>query len=114
MFEKLGMFANLMTQLPKIQAEMGKLQQRLGELSAEGQAGGGVVKVRVNGHRLVTKVTLADEALQDRELLEEYLAAAASQAVEKVQTLVQEEAAKMAGTLGLPPGMGLPGLPGLN
>ena len=56
--------------------------------------------------------TLSDEVLRlnDREMLEDLIRAATNQALEKVRRLVAEETSKMATGLGLPPGMGLPGL----
>ena len=50
MFDKLGQMAGLMKNLPKIREEMAKLQSKLAQISAEGDAGGGMVKVRVNGN----------------------------------------------------------------
>lgn len=72
MFKGLGQMASLLTQLPKIKEEMERLQQRLAQLTAEGDAGGGMVKVRVNGKLEVLACTLSDEALKlnDREMLE--------------------------------------------
>src|SRR4051794_40163835 len=112
MFEKLGQFAGLLTQLPKIRQEMEKLQQRLSQLTVEGDAGGGMVKVRVNGKFEVLACTLSEEALRgnDRELLEDLIKAAVNQAMQQARQLVAEETAKAAGGLGLPPGMGIPGM----
>ena len=112
MFKKLGQLASLMQNLPKIREEMERFQQRLGQLTAEGDAGAGMVKVRANGRMEVLGVQLSDEAFRagDRELLEDLIRAATNQALEKVRQLVQEESAKMASSFGLPPGMGLPGL----
>ena len=50
MFKELGQFASLMKNLPKIREEMDKLQGKLSQITAEGDAGAGMVKVRVNGH----------------------------------------------------------------
>ena len=112
MFREMGQMAGLLKQLPKIKEEMEKLQQRLGELTAEGDAGGGMVKVKVNGKMEVVSCTLSDEVLKtpDRELLEDLIRAAVNQAVEKARQKSAEETTKMATELGLPPGMGLPGL----
>ncbi|HXG09350.1 MAG TPA: YbaB/EbfC family nucleoid-associated protein [Gemmataceae bacterium] len=112
MFKELGQLAGLMRQLPKLKEEMERFQQRLGQLTAEGDAGGGMVKVRVNGRMEVLACTLSDEAirLNDREMLEDLIRAAANQALERVRQLVAEESAKVAANLGVPPGMGLPGL----
>jgi DNA-binding YbaB/EbfC family protein len=112
MFKELGQLAGLMKQLPKIREEVDRLQQRLAQLSAEGQAGGGMVKVRVNGKLEVQACNLSDEVLQlnDREMLEDLIRAATNQALEKARQQAAEETSKMAASLGLPSGLGLPGL----
>jgi DNA-binding YbaB/EbfC family protein len=110
MFREFGQLAGLMGKLPKIREEMEKLQGRLGELTAEGQAGGGMVTIRVNGKFNMVNCTIAAEAVTDRELLEDLVVAATNQAMEKARQLVAAETSKMAGELGLPPGMNLPGL----
>ena len=112
MFKELGQMMGLAKQLPKIKEEMERLQQRLAQLTAEGDAGAGMVKVRVNGKQEVVACTLSDEALKgDREVLEEMIRGAVNQALERVRRLAAEETQKMAANLGVPPGMGLPGLP---
>src|SRR5947209_3732149 len=113
MFKELGQIAGLMRQLPKIKEEMDRLQQRLVQITAEGDAGGGMVKVRVNGKMEVLACNLSDEVLRqgDKEMLEDLIRSATNHAIEKVRKLVAEETGKMASGLGLPSGMGLPGLP---
>ncbi|HKB40546.1 MAG TPA: YbaB/EbfC family nucleoid-associated protein [Gemmataceae bacterium] len=113
MFKELGQMSKLLTQLPKIQEEMTRLQQRLGELTAEGDAGAGMVKVKVNGRMEVLAVQLGDDALamKDKEMLEEMVKAATNQAIERVRQQAAQETSKMASSLGVPPGMGMPGLP---
>jgi DNA-binding YbaB/EbfC family protein len=112
MFEKIGQIAKLMGSLPKIKEEAERLQQRLGEINVEGNAGAGMVKVRVNGRMEVLGCTLTDDALKlnDREMLEDLIKAAVNQALTKARQQQAEEAAKMATGLGLPPGMELPGM----
>lgn len=112
MFKEIGQFASLMKNLPKMREEMDKFQSRLGQVSAEGDAGGGMVKVKVNGHQEILSCTLSDDAykLGDRELLEDLIVAATNQALKKVKQQVAEETSKMATGLGLPPGLNLPGL----
>lgn len=112
MFKEIGQIASLMKNLPKIREEMGKLQERMGQIVAEGDAGGGMVKARVNGHMEVQSITLSEEAakLTDRELIEDLLVAAVNQALKKARQLVADETSKMATGLGLPAGMNLPGL----
>lgn len=112
MFKEIGQFASLMKNLPKIREEVGKLQERLGQITAEGDAGAGMVKAKVNGHLEVQNITLSAETLtmNDKEMLEDLIAAAVNQALKKARQLVADETGKMATGLGLPPGMNLPGL----
>ena len=99
----------------KFREEMGRLQQRLSQRSAEGDAGAGLVKVRVNGRKEVVAVTLGDAALRldDKEMLEELIRAAVNQALERVRQQAAEEWDKSALALGLPPGLNLPGVLGV-
>jgi nucleoid-associated protein EbfC len=110
-FKDLGQIAGLMGNLPKIRAEMEKFQQRLGQLTADGDAGGGMVRVRVNGRLEMVSCNLSEEATGDREMLEDLIRAATNQAIDNVRQVVAQETSKMASGLGLPPGMGLPGMP---
>jgi hypothetical protein len=112
MFEKIGQFASLLKNAGKIREEMEKLQGRLPQLTAEGDAGGGMVKVKINGAMEVQACTLSDDALKlnDKELLEDLISAAVNQAIKKVRQMVAEETSKMAVGLGMPPGMNLPGM----
>src|SRR4051794_36165554 len=112
MFKEFGQIASLMKNLPKIREEMGKLQERLGQLAAEGDAGAGMVKATVNGHLEIQHVHISDEAfkMNDKEMLEDLIASALNHALKKARQLVAEETSKMASGMGLPPGMNLPGL----
>jgi DNA-binding YbaB/EbfC family protein len=112
MFRNIRQMAGLMGQMPKIREEMDRLQQTLGQLSAEGDAGAGMVKVRVSGRLEVLGVSIGDELLKqpDREMLEQLLKAAVNQGMEKARQLAAAETRKMAENLGLPPGMALPGM----
>lgn len=113
MFKELGQFASLMRNLPKMKEEMDRLQQQLALRTAEGDAGGGMVKVRVNGKLEVLSCTLADDALSlnDREMLEDLIRAATNQALDRMRQELASEAGKMAAGLGLFPGLGGPGSP---
>ncbi len=112
MFKELGAMMSLMGKLPRIKEEMEGLRQRLASMICEGEAGAGMVKVRVNGHLEVLGVKLSDEAvrLNDREMLEDLLRGATNQALTRARQLVAEETSKMASGLGLPAGMALPGM----
>jgi nucleoid-associated protein EbfC len=113
MFKGLGQLAGLLQQLPKIRAEMEQLQQRLGQMVAEGDAGAGMVKVRANGKLEILSCTISEEALKqnDKEMLEDLIRAAANQALEKARQLAAEETSKVAESFGVPAGLGLPGMP---
>lgn len=112
MFKEMGQVMGMLKQLPRIKEEMDRLQQRIGQLVAEGDAGGGMVRVRANGKMEILACTLSEDALKtgDRELLEDLLTSAANQALQKVRQLINEETMKMAGELGLPSGFNLPGI----
>jgi DNA-binding YbaB/EbfC family protein len=107
MFRNMGQMASLLGRLPKIQEEMTKYQQRLGQITAEGDAGAGMVKVKMNGRFEMLSCTLGEEALklQDREMLEDLIRAATNQAIDKVRQAAAEAAQAMASEVGLPPGM---------
>jgi len=114
MFKGMGQLASLMRNLPKLKEESEQLQQRLGQVSAEGDSGAGMVKVRFNGRMEMISCTLSDDALKlnDREMLEDLIKAAVNQALARTRQLVAEETSKMMAGLGMaiPPGMDLPGM----
>jgi hypothetical protein len=117
MIKELGSMMNLLGNRGKIAEEMQKFQQSIGGLTAEGVAGAGYVTVKVNGRMEVLSVKISDEAmaLNDREMLEDLIVAAANQAFGRVRDLIAQETAKMTSNLGLPPGMmGGMGLPGIG
>ena len=112
MFGKLGQLTSLLGNLPKIKAEMERLQERLAQLSADGDAGAGMVRVKVTGQFKLISCTISPEALagNDRELLEDLIVAATNQAVDRAKQLVAEETGKLAQEFGVPAGMNIPGL----
>lgn len=113
MFKEIGMFASLLKNLPKIQEEQGKLQQKLVTITAEGDAGAGMVRVKVNGKLEVLSCTIAPEAFtgNDKELLEDLIRSATNQALEKAKLVVAEESSKLLGSMGI---SGMPNLSGLS
>src|SRR5262245_20750444 len=107
MFDELRQLAGLLKNLPKTKEEMERLQQRLAQISADGDAGGGMVRVRVNGRMEVLSCQLSEEAVRlgDREMLEDLIRGASNQALERARRMVAEETSKMATGFGLPPGL---------
>ena len=108
MFEKLGQIASMMKALPRMQAEMENLRAKIAQATADGEAGAGMVKVKVNGYMEVIACTISDEAMKDKELLEDLVRSAINQAMQKAKQAVAEETSKMAQGMGLPAGFQLP------
>ncbi len=99
-----GGMGNLMKQAQQMQANMEKAQQELALMEVTGQAGGGMVKVTMTGKHDVKRVNIEDALFQDdKEMLEDLIAAAVNDAVRQVEKTSQE---RMAGMM--PAGMKLP------
>jgi DNA-binding YbaB/EbfC family protein len=104
-----GGLGNLMQQAQKMQAEMQKVQAELAKLEIEGQAGGGMVKVVMNGAREVMRVKIDDSVFaDDKAMLEDLIAAACNDAVHKVEQASKEKMSRFASGFSLPPGLQLP------
>ena len=103
-----GGFSNLMKQAQDIQANFQKAQEEIANLEIVGESGGGMVKIIMTGKHDVKKVHIDNELIgDDKEMLEDLLAAAINDAVRKVDNATRE---KMTNELGipLPTGMKLP------
>jgi hypothetical protein len=101
--------AGLMRQAQQMQENMRKLQEELALVEVEGQSGAGMVKVTMTCRHDVKRVNIDPSLLKDdKEMLEDLLAAAVNDAVRKVEAAVQEKMGALTGGLGLPPGMKLP------
>jgi hypothetical protein len=116
MFKELGAMMGLLRNQDKIREEVQKFQAQVGTITAEASAGAGYVTVKVNGRLEILSVKISEDAmkLNDREMLEDLIAAATNQALTKVRQQLAEESAKMAANIGLPPGMLGGGIPGLG
>jgi len=100
---------NLMRQAQKMQAEMQRAQEELANLEVSGQSGGGMVTVTMNGRHDVRRVSIDPSLLQeDKEMLEDLLAAAVNDAVRQVERNSQERMAGLTAGMNLPAGMKLP------
>ena len=100
-----GQLGNLMQQAQQMQESLKQAQQELGDLEATGEAGGGMVKVTMNGRNEVTRVNIEDGAMDDREMLEDLITAAANQAVARIREASQEKMSEATGGMQLPPGL---------
>jgi nucleoid-associated protein EbfC len=95
---------NLMKQAQAMQANLQKAQAEIAQLEVTGAAGGGMVKVTMTGKHEVKRVQIdPGVATEDREMLEDLVAAAVNDATQKIDVLAQQ---KMAAVM--PPGMKLP------
>jgi DNA-binding YbaB/EbfC family protein len=104
-----GAIGNLMKQAQQMQENMRRMQEQLATLEVEGQAGAGLVKVTMTCRHDVKRVSIDPSVVgDDRELLEDLLAAAVNDAVRKVESTVQERMGAMSAGMGLPPGFKLP------
>jgi hypothetical protein len=104
-----GGIGNLMRQAQQMQENMQKAQAELADLEAVGESGAGMVKVTLNGKHEAKKVWIEPKLLsEDKDMLEDLIAAAMNDAVRKIAARTQERYASLMSGLNLPPGMKLP------
>jgi hypothetical protein len=99
----------VMKQVGEMQARMQKMQEELGALEIEGQAGAGLVKVTLSGKGEVRRVSIDPSLMKpdETEILEDLVVAAAQDARAKLDAQLQEKMQEMTGGLPLPPGLKL-------
>ncbi|GAB6049605.1 YbaB/EbfC family nucleoid-associated protein [Hydrogenophilus islandicus] len=107
MFNKAAL-SGLMRQAQKMQEKIQKIQEELAHTEVEGQAGAGLVKVVMTCKHDVRRVTIDPSVLDDREMLEDLIAAAVNDAVRRAEATVQEKMAEATAGMPLPPGFNLP------
>jgi DNA-binding YbaB/EbfC family protein len=103
-----GGIGGLMKQAQQMQENMKKMQEQLASVEVEGQSGAGMVKVLMTCKHDVRRVSIDPSVMDDREMLEDLLAAAVNDAVRRVETTTQEKMAGFTSGLNLPPGFKLP------
>ncbi len=100
---------DLMKQAQQMQANMQKMQEDLAKAEVKGEAGAGLVSVVMNGRHDVKRVSIDDSLLsEDKEMLEDLLAAAVNDAVRKVEQQSRDQMEKMTAGMGIPPGFKMP------
>ncbi len=100
---------NLMQQAQKIQEDLKKAQDELGALEVQGESGGGLVKIIMTGKREVRKITIDDSLVgDDRDMLEDLVAAAFNDGVQKVAKMKKEKMSSLTAGIPLPPGFQMP------
>lgn len=104
-----GGMGNIMKQAQQMQERMQKAQEELANLEVVGESGAGLVKVTMTGNHNVRKVEIDDSLMQeDKEMLEDLLAAAVNDSVRKVQDANQEKMSQLTGGMPMPPGFKFP------
>lgn len=104
-----GGMGNLMKQAQKMQENLQKAQEELSTMEITGESGGGLVRIVMTGKHEVKRVNIDDSLLSDdKDMLEDLVAAAINDAVHKVERTTQEKFAGMTSGLGLPGNFKLP------
>jgi DNA-binding YbaB/EbfC family protein len=98
-----------MKQAQQLQANVQKAQAEIAAMEVTGESGGGMVKVTINGRHEAKRVQIDPSVpMDDREMIEDLVAAAFNDAVHRLETTSQEKMAGLMGGMNLPPGLKLP------
>ncbi|HQW21548.1 MAG TPA: YbaB/EbfC family nucleoid-associated protein [Rhodocyclaceae bacterium] len=103
-----GGLAGLMKQAQVMQDNMKKVQEQLAQTEVEGQSGAGMVKIMMTCAHDVRRVSIDPSVLDDREMLEDLIAAAVNDAVRRGEALSKEKMSGFTAGMNLPPGFKLP------
>ena len=103
-----GGLGNLMKQAQQMQENMKKAQEELASLEVEGQSGAGMVKIVMTCAHEVRRVKIDDSVLDDKEMLEDLIAAALNDAMRQAEETGQEKMMGFTAGLKLPPGFKMP------
>jgi DNA-binding YbaB/EbfC family protein len=104
-----GQLSGLMKQAQQMQENLKKAQEEIAAMEVEGQSGAGMVKVVMTGRHDVKRVSIDPSLLSDdKDMLEDLVAAAINDAVRRVETATQEKMGSLTSGFNLPPGMKLP------
>ena len=103
-----GNIGQLMKQAQMMQENMRRMQENHGTIEVEGQSGAGMVKVTMTCKYDVKRVSIDPSVADDREMLEDLIAAAFNDAARRVETTISEKMGAMTAGMGLPAGFKLP------
>ena len=105
-----GNIGNMMKQAQQMQANLQRAQAEIAALEVTGEAGGGMAKVTMTGKHEVRRVVLDPSIVSpdDKEMLEDLIAAAVNDAVRRVEATVQEKMSAVTAGMPLPPGFKMP------
>src|SRR5450432_2080429 len=96
---------NMQSMMKQAQQMQDRLQQEVALIRVEASAGGGMVSVKMDGHKNVVEVKIDPEVAGDVEMLQDMVVAACNEAVKKVDEETKQKMGGMLGGMGLPPGM---------
>ena len=104
-----GGLGNIMKQAQEVQANLQKVQEEIGNMEVVGESGAGMVKVTMNGRHEVKRVKIDDGLIkEDKEMLEDLMAAAVNDASQRLEKMKQEKMSDVTAGLNLPAGIKLP------
>ncbi|KEQ12167.1 YbaB/EbfC family nucleoid-associated protein [Endozoicomonas numazuensis] len=104
-----GGMGNLMKQAQQMQEDMQRIQEELANAEVSGESGAGLVKVVMTGRHDVKRVDIDPSLMEeDKEMLEDLLAAAVNDAVRKVEENSKDKMSGLTSGMGLPPGFKMP------
>jgi DNA-binding YbaB/EbfC family protein len=104
-----GGIGNMMKQAQALQANMQKAQAEIAAMEVVGESGGGMVKVTINGKHEAKRVQIDPSVpLDERELIEDLVAAAINDATQKLESATQQRMSSVMGGMNLPAGFKLP------
>ncbi len=100
---------NIMQQAQKMQEDFQKAQEEIGNMEVQGESGGGLVKILMTGKREVRKLSIDDSLVgDDKDMLEDLVAAAINDAVHKVAKMKKEKMSDLTSGMPIPPGFKMP------
>ncbi len=103
-----GGLGGLMKQAQAMQDNMKKAQEQLAQVEVEGQSGAGMVKIVMACNNEVRRINIDPSVMDDREMLEDLIAAAFNDAMRRVESVSQEKMSGFTAGLKLPPGFKMP------
>ena len=104
-----GGMGNIMKQAQQMQEKMQKMQEDIAKMEVIGESGAGLVKVTMLGSHNVKRINIDESLMEDdKDMLEDLIAAAMNDAVRRVEEMNKEQMGKLTGGMGMPPGMKMP------
>ena len=96
---------NMQAMMKQAQQMQERMQEEVAQIRVEASAGGGMVTIKMDGHKNVLGVKIDPEVAGDVEMLQDMILAACGEAVKKVEEQIQGKMSGMLGGMGLPPGL---------